>query len=149
MLISATRGDNLDKLLEMIRLELPHGPRYYPPDQITDQQERFMAAELIREQILLKTRQEVPHSVAVIIEEFKERRQDLTYIGATIYVERETHKGIIIGSHGDMLKQIGRDARASIEELLGHKVFLELWVKTRAKWRQSDWDLRNLGYSVE
>jgi GTPase len=149
MLVSATRGDNLDKLLEMIRLQLPAGPRYYPPDQITDQQERFMAAELIREQVLVKTRQEVPHGVAVVIEEFSERRPDLTYIGATIYVERETHKGILIGTRGDMLKQIGRDARNSIEELLGHKVFLELWVKTRQKWRQSERDLRNLGYAIE
>lgn len=149
MLISATRGDNLDKLLEMVRERLPVGPRYYPPDQVTDQQERFLAAELIREQILLRTRQEVPHGVAVVVEEFTERRPDLTYIGATIFVDRDTHKGIIIGSRGDMLKQIGQGARVDVERLLGHRVYIELWVKTRKKWRQDEQELRNLGYAVD
>ena len=149
MLISATRGDNLDKLLEMVRERLPVGPRYYPPDQVTDQQERFLAAELIREQILHRTRQEVPHGVAVVVEEFTERRPDLTYIGATIFVDRDTHKGIIIGSRGDMLKQIGQGARVDVERLLGHRVYIELWVKTRKKWRQDEQELRNLGYAVD
>ena len=149
MLVSATRGDNLDKLLDMVREYLPFGPRYYPPDQITDQQERFMVAELIREQILLTTHQEVPHGVAVIVEEFKERRPDLTYIGATIFVERETHKGIIISGKGEKLKRIGGEARQDIEQLLGHKVYLELWVKVRKRWRQDERDLRNLGYSAD
>lgn len=146
MLISATRGDNLEKLRDIIISHLPLGPRYYPPDQVTDQPERFVAAELIREQILLQTHQEVPYGVAVVVEEFKERRPDLTYISATIYVERESHKGIIIGNKGEKLKQIGQKARQHLEEMVGHQVYLELWVKVRKKWRQDERQLRELGY---
>jgi GTP-binding protein Era len=148
ILISATRGDNLDKLREMIIERLPFGPRYYPPDQITDQEERFMAAELIREQVLLHTYEEVPHGVAVVVEEFKERRPDLTYISAVIYVERESQKGIIIGAKGEMLKRIGTAARREIEHFLGHQVYLELWVKVRKKWRQDERQLRYFGYKM-
>jgi GTP-binding protein Era len=146
MLVSATRGDNLDKLLDMVIARLPEGPRYYPSDQVTDQHERFMVAELIREQVLLQTSQEVPHGVAVMVEEFKERRPGLVYIGATIHVERETHKGIIIGSKGERLKQIGQRARGDIEDLLGQKVYLELWVRVRKNWREDERQLRDLGY---
>ncbi|MBC7242410.1 MAG: GTPase Era [Anaerolineae bacterium] len=148
ILTSVTRGDNLDKLREMIIARLPFGPRYYPPDQITDQEERFMAAELIREQVLLHTYEEVPHGVAVVVEEFKERRPDLTYISAVIYVERESQKGIIIGAKGEMLKRIGTAARREIEHFLGHQVYLELWVKVRKKWRQDERQLRYFGYKM-
>lgn len=149
MLISATRGDNRDELLDLIISYLPQGPRYYPKDQITDQQERFVAAELIREQALRYIHQEVPHAVAVVVEEFKERRPDLTYIGANIFVEKDSQKGILIGEGGRMLKRIGRAARQEIEEqLTGHKVYLELWVKVRKKWRRDENALRRLGYAL-
>ncbi len=149
VLISATRGDNRDELLDLIISYLPQGPRYYPEDQITDQQERFVAAELIREQALRYIHQEVPHAVAVVVEEFKERRPDLTYIGANIFVEKESQKGILIGEGGRMLKQIGRAARREIEgQLTGHKVYLELWVKVRKKWRRDEKELRRLGYAL-
>ena len=146
LLISAARGDNLDRLLEMIVAALPLGPRFYPADQVTDQQERFMAAELVREQVLLHLRQEVPHAVAVLVEEFKERSPEMTYVSAVVYVERDSQKVIVLGKDGQMLKQIGQDARHSIEELLGTRVYLELWVKVRPKWRSRDADLRRLGY---
>jgi len=146
MLVSATRGDNLEKLLGIVVAHLPLGPRYYPPDQVTDQQERFLAAELVREAILHYTYQEIPHSVAVVVEEFKERSDTMVYIGATVYVERESQKGIVIGQGGALLKKIGTAARKSIEQALGRRVYLELWVKTRPHWRQRDEELRRLGY---
>ncbi len=148
LLISAEHGDRRDELLALIISLLPLGPRYYPPDQITDQPERFVAAELIREQILLHLRQEVPHAVAVTIEEFKERSADMTYIAATIYVERESHKGIILGQGGAMLKKIGQAARQEIERLLGTRVYLELWVKVKPHWRRDEEALRHLGYPL-
>jgi len=146
MMISATRGDNLDKLLAMTLARLPLGPRYYPEGQVTDVTERFLSGELIREQVLRLLRQEVPHAVAVVVEEFKGRHEGLTYIGATIYVEKDSQKGIVIGSGGSMLKRIGAAAREQIEHLLETKVFLELWVKVRPKWRRDDAALRNVGY---
>jgi len=148
MLVSATRGDNLDKLLDMIIAHLPEGPRYYPEDQITDQSVRTIAAELIREQVLHFTHQEVPHAVAVVVEDFKERGPNLTYISATIYVEKDSQKGIIIGKEGRMLKRIGQAARREIEALLGTKVYLDLWVKVRKKWRKKEEELRRLGYAL-
>jgi GTP-binding protein Era len=148
MMISATRGDNLDKLLNMIVARLPQGPRYYPPDQLTDQDMRFIAAELIREQVLRFLHQEVPHSVAVVVEEWKQRREDLTYIGANIFVEKDSQKGIIIGEGGSMLKRIGRAAREEIEQLVGTQVYLDLWVKVRKKWRKDEEELRRLGYAL-
>ncbi len=147
MLVSARRGDNLDRLLDMIVARLPEGPRYYPADQVTDQHERFMAGEFIRQQILLQTDQEIPHGVAVVIEEFKERRPGLVYIEATIYVERESHKGIVIGNRGERLKQIGQRARADIERLLEQKVYLELRVRVRKDWREDPRQLRDFGYT--
>jgi GTPase len=144
--ISALRGDHVDELLAAIVAALPEGPRYYPEEQVTDQQERFIAAELIREQVLLNLHQELPHATAVVIDQFKERREDLTYISAVIYVERSSQKGIVLGKDGQMLKQIGQGARHSIEELLGHKVYLELWVKVREDWRSNEQELRRLGY---
>jgi len=147
-MISATRGDNRDKLLDMIVARLPLGPRYYPPDQLTDQDMRFIAAELIREQVLRFLHQEVPHSVAVVIEEWKQRPEDLTYIGANIFVEKDSQKGIIIGQEGQMLKRIGRAAREEIEVLVGTQVYLDLWVKVREKWRKDEDELRRLGYAL-
>lgn len=146
MMISATRGDNREKLLDIIIEHLPLGPQYYPPDQVTDQTERAIAGELIREQALRYLRQEVPHSVEVVVEEWAERRADLTYVAATVYVEKESQKGIIIGGGGKMLKQIGQAARERLEQLLGHKVYLELWVKVRKHWRRDEAALRQLGY---
>ena len=146
IMLSATEGHNRLELLELLIERLPLGPQLYPPDQITDQPLRFMAAELVREQVLHHLYQEVPHSVAVVVEEFRERRKDLTYIEATVYVARDTQKGIIIGERGKMLKRIGTAARREIERLLGTKVFLELWVKVRKRWPRDEAALRYLGY---
>ncbi len=146
--VSALQGANVDVLLRQIIAALPLGPRYYPEEQVTDQLERFVAAELIREQVLRHTQQEIPHAVAVFVDEFKQRREDLAYISATILVEKDSQKGILIGEKGKMLKQIGAGARAEIEEMLGHKVFLELWVKVNRNWRSDEAQLRRLGYSL-
>jgi GTP-binding protein Era len=146
MMTRATTGDNLDKLLDQIVVALPEGPRYYPGDQITDQTERQIAAELIREQVLRSTRQEVPHSVAVVVEEFKARSETLTYVGANVFVERKSQKGIIIGKRGSMLQKIGAAARQRIERLTGNQVYLELWVKVSEDWRKDQRQLRRLGY---
>ena len=146
MMLSATRGDNCDKLLDMIVARLLEGPQYYPEDQVTDRTERQVAADLIREQVLLLVRAEVPHAVAVAIEQWDERRSGAVHIGATVYVERDTQKAILIGHGGEMLKKIGSAARREIERLVESKVFLELWVKVRKDWRARDHDLRELGY---
>ena len=148
MMISATRGDNLDDLLERIVAHLPVGPRYYPEDQITDQTVRAIAAELIREQVLRFTHQEVPHAVAVLVDEFKERSADMTYIHATIIVERESQKRILLGEGGRMIKRISTAARREIEQLVGTRVYLELWVKVWKKWRKDEDNLRRLGYAL-
>ena len=134
--ISARKRQGLDALLKTIVAALPAGPRYFPADQITDQPARFMAAELIREQVLLATSEEVPHSTTVLVEQFEEGPK-LTRIAAAIYCEREGQKGILIGKHGQMLKKIGSAARLEIERMLGSKVFLELFVKVKANWRES------------
>jgi len=148
MRISATRGDNLDKLLDQILARLPEGPELYPADQITDQNLQAIAAESIREQVLQRTRQEIPHSVAVAIEQWEDRRADLTHISATIYVERDSQKAIVIGAGGAMLKEIGQNARAEIEPWVGHQVYLELWVKVWEKWRERENSLRELGLGM-
>lgn len=134
--ISARKRDGLEVLLQKIAAALPQGPAYFPPDQITDQPVRFMAAELIREQVLLATNEEVPHSVTVLIEQFEEGTK-LTRIAAAIYCEREGQKRILIGRQGQMLKKIGTAARLEIERMVGTKVYLELFVKVRANWRES------------
>jgi len=148
LLVSALRGDNLDALLEATIERLPLGPRFYPEDQITDQQTRFMAAELVREQVIRHLRQEIPYSVAVIVDQFKARSEDMTYISANIFVERDTQKAIILGQGGRMIKRVGQDARQQIEELVGTRVYLELWVKVRKKWRQDERELQRMGYSM-
>jgi GTP-binding protein Era len=145
---SALTGEGIPALVETLRLLLPFGPRYYPDDQVTDLQTRFIAAELIREQVLRLLQQEVPHSVAVVVDEFEERSPDLTYIRAVIYVERPTQKGIVLGQGGAMIKKIGQAARPEIEELVGTRVYLELWVKVWEKWRRREDMLRRLGYAT-
>ncbi|MBE7532247.1 MAG: GTPase Era [Chloroflexi bacterium] len=136
-----------DELLTMIVAALPEGPHYYPEDQVTDSYVRDMAAEFIREQIMLQLRDEVLYGTAVQILEFKERDSGDVYISANIFVDRDTHKRIIIGKKGQQLKEIGAAARAQLEELVGCKVFLELWVKVEPKWRQNEKWLKRLGYA--
>ena len=149
MPLSATEGTGVSELLAAVVSRLPLGPRYYPEDQVTDQDQRFMVAELIREQILEQLRQEVPHSVAVLVDEFKERpEKDLIYISANVFVERNSQKGIIIGQGGHQLKRIGRAAREEIQHLLGRRVYLDLWVKVKKKWRKDENELRRLGYAL-
>lgn len=145
---SALTGIGLDELQSMLIERLETGPYYYPPDLVTDQPERFIMGELIREQILLLTREEVPHSVAVAIERVEEA-PDITRILATIHVERSSQKGILIGKGGSMLKAIGSAAREQIQKLVMGKVYLELFVKVQPKWRQSRTRLAELGYRVE
>lgn len=150
VLISALHGDNLDQLVDMLVQWLPEGPMYYPADYVIDHPEQFIVTELIREQILHLTREEVPHSVAVVLDEMKRREnQDLVDIRCTIYVERDSQKGIIIGRSGSMLKAIGQQARANIEALLGSPVFLDLWVKVKKDWRDHLPSLRQMGYKEE
>lgn len=143
--LSALRGDNVDLLERLIFERLPEAPPYYPEDYITDQPERFLAAELIRERILHETREEVPHSTAVIIEQWKESPRLLRLL-ATIYVERKGQKLIVVGKGGEMLKQIGTRARESLEAQFGRKVFLELFVKVTPKWRDRPSFMKDLDY---
>jgi GTP-binding protein Era len=145
--ISALNQDGLPALMEMLVAALPKGPRYYPTDQISDAFERDIAAELIREQVMLQLHDEIPYGAAVEVLEFKERTNGTTYISANIYVERESHKGIVIGAGGTQLRQLGAAAREEIEEMVGGKVFLELWVKVEPKWRRDEQMLRRFGYS--
>ena len=142
---SAKEGINVDKLTFGIEKYLEEGPMYFPPDMVTDHPERFIVSEIIREKVLMYLNDEVPHGVAVEIESYKEDRE-ITRIGAVIYCERKSHKGIIIGREGKKLKGIGKSARLEIEGLLGCKVFLELWVKVKENWRNSDFALSNFGY---
>lgn len=143
--ISALEGKNVNDLLEHAKSLLEEGPMYFPPDMVTDHPERFIVSEIIREKALLYLRDEVPHGIAVEIEAFREGK-DLTSINACIYCEKKSHKGIILGSGGKKIKGIGRAARLEIEGLLGTKVYLELWVKVKENWRDSDFALSNFGY---
>ncbi len=145
---SALTGEGLDNLLNLLIERSEIGPYYYPPDLVTDQPERFIMGELIREQILLLTREEVPHSVAVAIDKVEEK-PDITRVLATIHVERDSQKGILIGKGGQMLKAIGSAAREQMQKLIDGKVYLELFVKVQPKWRQSRIRLAELGYQVE
>lgn len=147
ILLSAQQGDGAQALLELLTDLLPEGPRYYPPDLVTDAYLRDLAAELIREQIMLQLRDEIPYGTAVQIVEFKERPNGTTYISANIFIERANHKQIIIGAKGQQLRDIGAAARQEIETMLDGKVFLELWVKVVPKWRRDEKALRRLGYS--
>ncbi len=143
---SALKGKNTELVVEAIRPFIPEGPRYFPPDFFTDNPMRFLVSEIIREKALMYLRDEVPHGVAVEIEQYEEE-EDLTSIGAVIYCEKKSHKGIIIGAHGRKLKGIGKAARQEIEALVGTKVYLEMWVKVKENWRESDILVSNFGYN--
>jgi len=152
--LSALKGDNTAGLLDAIRGILPKGPMYFPSDQLTDQPERQIAAEIIREKALTFLQEEVPHGMAVEIASFKLReghKEDdpnaMVEIGANIFCEKDSHKAIIIGKQGTMLKRIGTTARKDIEALLGYRIYLELWVKVKKNWRDSDFLLKNFGYN--
>ncbi|OOR20431.1 GTPase Era [Bacillus mycoides] len=144
--ISALDGNNVEALIGAIKKYLPEGPQYYPDNQVTDHPERFIISELTREKVLHLTREEVPHSVAVVIDAIQKREGGAVYINATIVVERASQKGIIIGKQGKMLKEVGKRARFDIEALLGSKVFLEVWVKVQKDWRNKMSQLRDLGF---
>ena len=144
--ISAKTGDGLEELTRQLVRHLPEGPHYFPDDMVTDQPERLICAEMIREKALHHLRDEVPHGIGVEMMGITRVRDDLTEIHATIYCEREAHKGIIIGRHGAMLQTIGTEARVDIERLMDTHVNLKLWVKVRPDWRNRTEDLRNLGY---
>ena len=144
--ISARRGDSMDKLKETLIGFLPEGPKYFPDDMITDQPERLLCAEIIREKALRNLRDEVPHGIGVEMQRIEKLSDNLTEIHATIYCERESHKRIIIGKQGTMLGRLGSQAREDIEKLLGTHVSLKLWVKIREDWRNRNDDLRTLGY---
>jgi GTP-binding protein Era len=146
--ISSTLGDNLDLMVNKLISLLPEGPPFFPDAQLTDLYEREIAADLIRESILYNLRAEVPHSIAVRIDEFKDREEGTTYIAATLFVERDSQKGIVIGQGGEKLKIIGIDARQKIEELLGRKVYLRLRVKVRKNWRNDEAALRLFGFKT-
>jgi len=146
--ISATLAINVDRLLQETFELLPEGPLYYPEGDFTDQPVSFIAAELIREKALILTRDEVPHSLAVEIEEFKQQSKDKVYLRAVIYTERDSQKGIIIGKNGQMLKAIGEQARLDIERMLDCHVYLDLWVKVKKNWRDSETNLNQLGYRL-
>ena len=147
--VSAKTGDGLEALKNLLAAYLPQGPRYFPEDAMTDQPERVLCAEIIREKALLHLRDEVPHGIGVEMMSMTALRDGLMEIHATLYCERAAHKGIIIGKQGAMLKRIGQEARADIEALLGVRVHLQLWVKVRENWRDRPADLRTLGYVDE
>ncbi|MCZ0716919.1 GTPase Era [Aerococcus kribbianus] len=147
--ISALQGNNVNKLVADLADHMPLGPQYYPSQQISDHPEYFVVSELIREQILLRTREEVPHSIAVTIDSMQVDDHDKVHVYANIIVERKSQKGIIIGKGGKMLKSIGVGARREIERLLGSKVYLELWVKIEKDWRDHSRSLQNFGYRSE
>ncbi len=145
--ISAKNNDNVDHLLSLIKKMLPEGPRYFPDDYITDQPEKFLVQEIIREKALLNLDEEIPHGINVVVESMKEReRKKLIDIEANIYVERESHKGIVIGKNGAMMKKIGQEARADIEIFLDSKVNLSLWVKVEKNWREKENKVKYFGY---
>lgn len=147
--ISATQGNNFETLMHELTEQMPEGPQYFPDDQITDHPEYFVVSELIREKILQLTRDEVPHSVAVVVDSMKRNQDDKVHVQATIIIERDSQKGIIIGKGGAMLKKIGTQARKDIELLLGDKVYLELWVKVQKDWRDKQTYLTDYGYRKE
>jgi len=144
--ISATRRDNLDLLMKKLVENLPESPPYFPEDQVTDLYERDLVADIIRETALILLRDEVPHGIAVRIDQFTERGEHGAYIEVTLFVEKESHKAIVIGRNGSMLKQIGSEARKEIEAMSGRKVFLKIRVKVRKNWRNDERFLRNFGY---
>lgn len=149
MHLSALTGDGVPQLLDALVAALPEGPRYYPPEQVTDVYIRNIAAELIREQLMIQLQEEIPYGTAVVVREYKERDDGTTYINADIYVERPNHKGIVIGKGGSQLREIGAASRKEIEDLAGGKVFLDLWVKVQPDWRRDERLLRQFGYEYK
>ena len=147
--ISALKGDNVQNLVETTVTYLPEGPMYYPEDAVTDQPKEIVIAELIREKILLLTHDEIPHSIAVTVEDISRQDDGKLHVSAAIYVERQSQKGIIIGKQGAMLRKIGTQARRDIEYLLGEKIYLELWVKVNEDWRNKRSVLRTMGYEQD
>lgn len=147
-LVSALEGSGVSELVSEILTRMPLGPRYYPADQISEVNMRFIAAEVIREKIMLHTEQEIPHAVAVEIESFQERSDNMTYISAVLYIERESQKGIIIGKGGSMIKQIGSEAREELSAMLGTQVYLDLRVKVLKNWRNDEKLMSRLGYRI-
>ena len=147
--LSATQGNNFETLMQLLEEQIPEGPQYFPKDQITDHPEYFIVSELVREKVLLFTQEEIPHSVAVVVDSMKRDENDKIRIQATINVERDSQKGIIIGKGGKMLKQIGIKARQDMEKMLGDKVYLELWVKVQKDWRDKQRSLDDFGYKKE
>lgn len=147
--ISALQGNNVDHMLETIKAHLPVGPQYYPADQVSDHPEYFVVAEFIREKVLHLTQEEIPHSVAVVVDQMQKNEQGKVHVYATIIVERSSQKGIVIGKGGKLLKEIGTRARHDIERLLGEKVFLELWVKVQKDWRDKQSVLSDYGYRAK
>ncbi len=147
--ISASQGNNVSELIKTIAKYLPEGPQFYDADQLTDRPEYFIVAELIREQVLKLTHEEVPHATAVVVDRMRNHEGGKLQVEATIYVERPGQKGIIIGKKGQMLKQIGIAARQEIEALLGEKVNLRLWVKVQKNWRSDPAFLKSIGYNVK
>ena len=147
--VSALTGENVDRLADLVMGYLSPGPRYYPEGIITDRPEKFIMAEIIREKVLQLTSQEVPHSVTVEVEEVQERPNSLVAVRAVVYTERDSQKGILIGKNGGMLKEIGKRAREEMEALFGSRIFLELWVKVKADWRNNERHLRDFGYLSE
>ncbi len=147
--VSALHGDNMTGLSDAIVRRLPEGPQYFPEDAVTDQPVRFIAAELVREKIFQLTYEEIPYSIAVGIEEFREEREkNVVLIRAVIFVDKDSQKGIVIGKGGIMLKKVGQLAREELEAIMGVRVFLELWVKVKSGWRGEDMVLRQLGYKI-
>lgn len=147
--VSALQGNNVQTLLDLLGGYMEEGPMYYPADQVTDHPEQFVCAELIREKILQLTREEIPHAIAVEIESMSRGENDVVNIGAVIYVERDSQKGIVIGKQGAMLREVGKLARQDMERLLGSRIFLELWVKVKKDWRNKESALRALGFRHE
>ena len=147
--VSALTGENVDTLLNELKKVLNEGPKYFPDDMITDQPERLLVAEIVREKLLLVTHDEIPHAIAVYTDEMKKRSNNKVYIRVTVYVERESQKRIVIGKNGNNLKDVGRYARTEIEHLLGSPVFLDIWVKVRKDWRNQASSLSEFGYKNE
>jgi len=148
--VSALKNQNVDVIIKMIEDKIPEGPMYYPDDMITDQPEKVIVSEIIREKLLQYLQDEIPHGVAVEIEKMRKRHnKDMVDIEATIVCEKNSHKGIIIGKNGRKLKGIGKSSREEIELLLGSKIFLQLWVKVRTGWRDNDSMLKNFGYQKQ
>lgn len=146
--LSALHNEGVSDLVEGLRALMPQGPRYFPADQVSEVNLRFIAAEIVREKVMLATSQEIPHAVAVEVEEFRERSAHRSYISAVLYVERDSQKGILVGRGGRMIRDLGRAARLELEQMLQTRVYLELRVKVQRNWRKDDEFLRRLGFRI-